>query len=385
MRAPARRWLPPLVLSVAAAGLVYLGFAAERAARVYGALTDPQRAFRGQVHRPDPELGFAPVPGAIGADVFRDAPEVPVRYDRDGFRVPLAAADAKPRPRPLVMALGCSFTFGQGVLAEHTFAHLVGKELGGSSINAGVCGYGLAQMLLVARRDLERFRPDVVLLQYSPWLARRSVATRAPSAMVGEVPTPYFSGEPRRLILEPPRFLARAFTTISGPSDHAEEWSWSGLVAFLLLQGIPRVVHDQVRGVFEHAEVVLGRVAPPAPNPAGVEKVVVPQIAALAKRSGATVVVVALGSGSKSERVPRGVRRSGAIVVDANAALRRQLSAPSEEAYQAAYWQERGTPPVRDAHPNERAHEVVARAIVRALERSGVRRAPAKGLPVAQP
>jgi hypothetical protein len=78
-------------------------------------------------------------------------------------------------------------------------------------------------------------------------------------------------------------------------------------------------------------------------------------------------VVVALGAGPGSEKVPRGVVRSGAIVVDGNAALRRELRDRSTAAYQAAYWQEWGTPPVRDAHPNERAHEVVARAIVRAL------------------
>jgi hypothetical protein len=301
MRVRAGRWLPPLALSVAVAALVYLGFAAERAARVYAALVDPVRAFRGNVHRPDPVLGFAPVPGAVGADVFRGVPEVPVRYDRDGFRVPLHATEPEQRPRPLVMALGCSFTFGQGVAAERTFAYLVGQELGGSTINAGVCGYGLGQMLLVARRDLERFRPDVVLLQSSPWLAQRAVATRAPGTMIGEVPTPYFSGEPRRLFLEPPRFVARAFTSAPAGGDHAAGWSWSGLVAFLLTQGIPRVVHDQLHGVIERAELVLGRVPPPAANPAGVEEVVVPQIAALARRSGASVVVLALGAGPGSE------------------------------------------------------------------------------------
>ena len=46
---------------------------------------------------------------------------------------------------------------------------VVAQGLGGTVLNAGKCAYGLSQMLILARRLIPRYRPDYVLVQFSPW------------------------------------------------------------------------------------------------------------------------------------------------------------------------------------------------------------------------
>jgi hypothetical protein len=354
--------LVSVAASAAAIGLVLLGFAAWDASRLYDQLIDPNVGWRGTLHRADPELGYALVPGASGAQLLRGAPDVPMAVDPSGFRVPVAARAADAPARPLVLALGCSFTFGDGVAAESTFAQRVGELLGGSTINAGVGGYGLAQMLLVARRLIPAYRPDVVLVQYSPWLVERALQTRAPIT-TGEVPTPYFAGSRKELRLAPPRFQAAVFAMDAG-RHRAERWSWSGLASFLARDGLPLVVHDRLADLVETVATWRGTAPAPTTDPDAVIAYVYRDIARLARRSGASLVVVALGIDARPLAVPRAVRATGALVVEANASLRRRLAVATDEAYRDAYWQKRAVPPYFDAHPNERAHGAIADAIV---------------------
>ena len=48
---------------------------------------------------------------------------IPVRFDTNGFRVPVSDADRTTgAKRPMLLFLGCSFTHGYGVYAQNTFA-----------------------------------------------------------------------------------------------------------------------------------------------------------------------------------------------------------------------------------------------------------------------
>ena len=160
-------------LAAAGLGFSYLLLIGQRAFSAYSFLKSDHLGFRGQVHRADPELGFAAVPGAQGFHVFPVGPPFPMRYDAEGFRIPASQAPDAVRRRPLVLALGCSFTYGDGCRAEDVYPQLVAAELGGTALNAGKCAYGLSQMLLLARRLIPQYKPDYVLVQFSTWLPGR--------------------------------------------------------------------------------------------------------------------------------------------------------------------------------------------------------------------
>jgi hypothetical protein len=70
--------------------------------------------------------------------------------------------------RQRIALLGDSFTFGEEVSNDQTFAHLLQQELGGRHevMNFAVHGYGHGQMLLMYRELARRYRPDVVVLGY---------------------------------------------------------------------------------------------------------------------------------------------------------------------------------------------------------------------------
>lgn len=70
--------------------------------------------------------------------------------------------------RQRIALLGDSFTFGEEVSNDQTFAHLLQQALGEQHevMNFAVHGYGHGQMLLMYRELARRYRPDVVVLGY---------------------------------------------------------------------------------------------------------------------------------------------------------------------------------------------------------------------------
>lgn len=131
--------------------------------------------------RGDPELGFKGSPGNF---VFTERnPQFPgeLRYKvtigEDGYRVTSrnpGAFDGKPE----VWVFGCSFTWGQGINDEDTFAWKAQERLPGYKIrNFGENGYGTVHALFQLRRLLaEGKKPAAVVFAYIPWHDNRNVA-----------------------------------------------------------------------------------------------------------------------------------------------------------------------------------------------------------------
>jgi hypothetical protein len=355
------------VLIVAIAGLgTYLVWTVRRANELYSFLKDSGRGWTHRVFRPDAELGFSPVPGATGGDMLPYGPPIPTRFDEDGFRVPAGEADASAR-RPLVLALGDSFAYGAGCLAEEAFPQLVAAALNGSALNAGSPSYGLAQMSILARRLIPRHAPDFVLVQYSNHLVPRAQSGTGLS-FFGALPTPMFVADGDGLKLRPPAFSPWALElplpefrrTPRGALDHA---------AFLFRAGLPLLVHD---------DMVLGRIEAErklgwAPGPAESERIVqavYSEIAGLCRAAGARMLIVLLGRSPSPERLAE--LRKNAVVVDAEIALCRgvysecpRVQAGPGEAYLRAYGLFRGSPPVLvDSHPNPQAHAIIAAQVM---------------------
>ena len=69
---------------------------------------------------------------------------------------------------PRIASFGDSLTFGWGVAQGESFSAVLAERLGVEVYNRGVSGYGTDQQLLLLTRELERLRPDVVLVTFCP-------------------------------------------------------------------------------------------------------------------------------------------------------------------------------------------------------------------------
>ena len=117
--------------------------------------------WEGKLYQRDALLGYSLIPGSTGTQKKPYSPEIPVRIDLQGFRVPASLPDDRSGRHPRLLALGCSYTFGYCCLAEETYPYRQAESLHVQSLNAGVCGYGAAPMLLLARRLIPQYNRNM--------------------------------------------------------------------------------------------------------------------------------------------------------------------------------------------------------------------------------
>ncbi|MBM4089959.1 MAG: hypothetical protein FJ276_11130 [Planctomycetes bacterium] len=346
--------------------LLYAGTLLARTHGLYGHLKDNRRGWSAPVHEQDSVLGFRPIPGVETSEVFPVGPPVPTRIDDRGFRV---AADAAKEPRgngPLVMAFGCSFTFGAACRAEDGFPYLVAQRLEGRCINAGVCSYGLTQMLLRARQLIPKYQPDIVLVQYSPWLVDRALSCYSPTYF-GRQPVPYFADRGDELAIQPAPFAA---SSIDAQRYDATPRSLGDYASFTARAGIPLMLHDDLWGLTTWLRQRVRAIPPPSGQRQKVVTFVYREFSDLCRAAGATMVVVILDKGVASGERESLAAATDALVVDAHAALVSRLPVSGPAVHQAMAYQHRyghwhGNPPVMvDDHPNEQAHQIIAAEIV---------------------
>lgn len=362
-------WLFLAAVNVVFLITVYLGVVILRTRSLYLTLKSNPRGWSGQVHQANAELGFTPIPGGRGAEVLPLGPDLPVRFDRDGFRIPVSDSvpPTQPRTGPVVLTLGCSFTYGAATLAEDTYPYLVGRLLGGTTRNAGVSSYGLAQMLILARKLVATHKPDYVIVQYSPWLTARAQNPFAPTYL-GKLPVPYFSGaaEPA---LQPPVFRARLMDRrVEGYRTSRQ--TVGDFAAFFWRVGLPLHLHDDVHMVLFHLARILGLLPSATAEGKRIERLVYGEIARVAQANHARMLIVVLGHSQDPVPLDPTVFPPDVPLVDAQGALIARLPAATALEYQRHYAHWRGTPPrVVDQHPNATAHRVIAEALVARIKR----------------
>jgi hypothetical protein len=105
----------------------------------------------------DPLLGWRLLPG-VARNVLTSEFQLVYRTNRHGLR----EVEIAPAGRATLMFLGDSQTFGEGVEIGQRFSDIVGQRLGVFSINAGVPGWGLHQMVDWFVLEGHRLRPDFV-------------------------------------------------------------------------------------------------------------------------------------------------------------------------------------------------------------------------------
>lgn len=350
-------------------------FVLTRSYAAWSFLKHPHLGFNGAVHRADAVLGFSAVPGAKGLHTFPIGPPFPMQYDDEGFRIPAWETPSRPLTRPLVLALGCSYTYGDGCPAEKAYAWLVAERLHATSLNAGKCAYGLSQMLLLARELVPKHRPEYVLVQHSPWLVGRGLSGFA-RATFGKVPVPYFTrGKTGAVDVAPPVFRARLFdlplARYDNPRGGLEDFT-----SFVWNAGLPLFLHDDASMIFYGARRLAGRVPPASPEDGEVVIEAYREIRELCAAAGSRLVVVRLSHPLDSSPPLLGGLRDGGgvVVVRAQEALNRLVPEATKDAYQRRFAHWRGSPPeLVDTHPNPAAHAVIADEVVKAIERASGR------------
>jgi hypothetical protein len=351
-------------ITISAIYIVYTGY---RTRPLYLYVKSNQHGWIGKIHRADAELGYVPVPNSLGAETLPIGDDIPVRYDNYGFRVPVDNKEDVSVHRPVVLTLGCSFTYGAVTPAEETYPYLVGQHLGGTSRNAGVSAYGLSQMMLLARKLVPLHKPDYLLVQYSPWLVSRAQSPFAPS-FFGKIPTPYFFVSRDELRLQPPVFQTKVMD-LAIDRYRNKQTSFADKISFLWHVGLPLYAHDDFNMSLYKIKSVFGLVPTPAGDGGQIEKYVYEEIAKVARENGAKLVIVILGRNSSAVQMPKNLFPPDSVVVNAQDALLEHLPVVDDQNYWRVYGHWRGSPPVVvDLHPNENAHRIIAEAIIHKLQ-----------------
>lgn len=182
-------------LALVVAALVAAVLAAEVGLRLFG-VSYP--AF----YREDFYLGGALRPGAEGW--FRGEGGSYVRINSDGMR-DREHSLAKPAGTFRIAVLGDSFAEAMAVPAEQAFWSVMERELAGCApgrrievLNFGVAGYGTAQELIMLRRNVWKYNPDLVLLAF---FTGNDVRNNS-KALNRDPAVPYFAYRGDRLALD---------------------------------------------------------------------------------------------------------------------------------------------------------------------------------------
>jgi hypothetical protein len=329
----------------------------------------------GDVHRADDVIGFTMAPNREGLTVLRDgisepARRIPVRTDRNGFRIPLDFEGTGTETGGLV-GIGCSCTFGHGVPAESTYVYLAAAQLGVPAHNLGVCSYSAVTSIELLRRHIGTLQPSVVVYGYGNFHLGRSERPRTDGVLF-QAYLVDDRGSPR---LVPPRFTNRVeFAVVPRIEDlyyrpmlagEAVPFRSSRLVGLLplALADLERLRHpDYLRLRFEAHDLPETTFA----------RWVVRELGAVARSVSAEAVLLFfpafLGEAPAPELVRAVAENGGPGVVLADVSPR-LLAGTRDQDHYARRWQ---VP--RDGHPNAAMHLEMARAVVEALR---ARRTPA--------
>jgi carbamoyltransferase len=148
------------------------------------------------IMRYHPEVGHLYVPGLV-ARMPHERGGYVIRTNEDGFRsnIPFEPRrDGTPR----ILALGDSFTDGQGCDNHERFTDLLADMLGASAYNYGVSGSAPDQQLLIYERLARHVEADLIVWAIAIHNIERLKHTHRPSTdrMTGRpilVPKPYFT------------------------------------------------------------------------------------------------------------------------------------------------------------------------------------------------
>lgn len=355
-----------MVFSVAvfvlAGTVVYASWTVRRALGVYEYLRAPQRYWDTYLWRADPVRGWAAHEGVETQLIYAQGGSVPATYDAQGYRVP-PGPPRQDGPGPVVLSLGDSWTFGTGCRAAETFTYRTAEGVGGVPRNAAVGAYGLAQMLLQGERLLPEVRPDVLLVQYGPWLVDRAMRPYG-NTWLGVLPCPYFADDDTGgVYVAPPAFMPIVFRLpIRSYISTAK-----GRGAFLWDVGLPLMLHDTGGATIFALRRALGLAPAPTANRAAIIAHTYEALQQSCRALGTRMVIVSMAMGDDTP-VPAEDRAAleAFEVVYTQDRLWPTGADPDRPSWYELYGHWRGETLV-DNHPNAAAHALMAEEIIKTL------------------
>jgi hypothetical protein len=325
-------------------------------------LYEQRSRWSGSVYRVDPDYGYFPKQSVLAYHSLKHGERVPVIFEWDGFRVPHGGDKKKHSATDLrILFLGGSFTHGYGIPAERTFAYLTGDALGAVAMNAGGSGWGLSQMVMRARDVIPRLKPDIVVVEYSNTLARRSMNIYGPTNWA-KSPAPYFYESSGAIEIQRPVFQSVNFKL--------PIWDFprTSFPSFVWHVGIPLYIHDDFLTALTYVKRELGILPAPIKSKQRVVDFAYNSIHRLCDIYGAAMFILVLPA-HYSDRPHQRLDASAWIVVTTLESLRAMLPESSREVWAATYRFQRGDPPrTVDNHPNPRMHAAIADILVNSIQ-----------------
>jgi len=321
--------------------------------------------FLGAVHVADAEIGYTLRPRSEGIQVLDPNWKTPVKVDRLGFRIPVAASsETVVRPGGIV-GIGCSLMFGHGLPAEATVPYLVGDALHVPAYNLGVCGYAWPGSYLLLERSLPVLKPSVVIYEFANFHIERSFAPSAPSSRLA---TAYLAATPGGISIHPPRARNEAVYEMADMleplySRPLSEGRPTPLTPARFLLLVEVLVKGYRGGILGEPEVARG----PFPTDEDFGRFVLGRLHQATRRHGATLVVVYTPE-QYGERCSPGFRKAAAdlegadgfVFVDAAPLL-------AAEAHDRREFTERFSLASWDGHPSAHQNAILATAVARAV------------------
>jgi hypothetical protein len=316
----------------------------------------------GSVYRFDKNYGYFPKPYELAYHSLEYGEQVPVIFDDKGFRIPHGEEKKQNiSSDSLILFLGGSYTHGYGVPAEKTFAYLTARGLNSSALNAGASGWGLSQMVMRAREVIPALKPDIVVVQYTNWLAERALEFYILSNL-GKSSVPYFYETEGTIDIHPPVFESANFKL------PILEFAEKDYLTFFRNIAVPLLLHDDYLIATTKIKHSLGLLNPPIKSRQKAVDFAYKEIEQLCDANGANMVIVVLAR-TINDSPKDNLDGFSNHLVHTLKPLKEKLSEPSQENWSKSYRFWRGNPLVMvDTHPNIHMHKEIAKILIGAIK-----------------
>lgn len=224
----------------------------------------------GNLWRPDSLFAHRGIPNAKGSynyyigDSIKGSIEV--TFDDQGFRtVPDTLRIISDTTN---LFLGCSFTFGDYILAEEGYPYRTSILLGHQFINGGASAYGIAQMKILLDSLLLQKKFRYVFIQMSPWNLERAMKINGPS-FYGYRPYPYFSEQNGAFQLNTPAYKTNLYNSRDWRSSG---YSYREKLYFTITDGWQIEIRDFLSYNVARVKMRLGIIPRPTKNRDALER-----------------------------------------------------------------------------------------------------------------
>lgn len=174
----------------------------------------------------DPKLGWIPKKGIYKSD--RTWNKRLTILD-NGLRSNGGTDDANNLAGAVILAVGDSFAFGDGVSDQETWPAILEKKLGTQVINAGVFGYGIDQIFLRTIDMVEKYKPKTVIFSFIPDDILRNEYT-----MTNNTKKPYFTIDNGQLQMHP--VVCQDSQSNLSAKDQKDIWGYSYLIHTIMIK-----------------------------------------------------------------------------------------------------------------------------------------------------